>query len=157
MKPSEAALPPAEAEPEEAPKIGPPRPDAETLDFADVAATIRALPGNPFEADVASDTETAPAPEAAQTPARIWVQLAAATNKSAFPWEFGRIKRKAPDLLSDKTAWTAPLGSINRLLVGPFETEKEARDLVNALAELEIDSLSWTSDAGQEIEKLPAK
>ncbi|HEX8214158.1 MAG TPA: SPOR domain-containing protein [Allosphingosinicella sp.] len=90
-------------------------------------------------------------------PSRVWVQLAAAQDKSAFPGEFRRLKGKAPELLSGKSAWTAPMGKTNRLLVGPFKTEKEAREFVNKLSREQIDGFSWASDEGQKVEKLPSK
>lgn len=125
--------------------------------FADIVATISALPAE-AEAPPARKPAPKPAkPSPPPQPSRIWVQIAAAQDASAFPAEFRRIQRKAPELLSDKTAWTAPFRSTNRLLVGPFRTEKEARDLVNDLAKMNVDSFSWTSAAGQEIAKLPAR
>lgn len=144
------------------------------IDFADIAAEISAMEVNEVAVSTAPATpvpaETKPkAPKAKPVPAkkaepakprepsRIWVQLAAAQNKSAFPAEFRRIKSKAGKLLSDKTAWTSPLRATNRLLVGPFKTDKEARDLVNELSKLNISSYAWTSEAGQTIEKLPVK
>ncbi|HEY0626261.1 MAG TPA: SPOR domain-containing protein [Allosphingosinicella sp.] len=96
-------------------------------------------------------------PAKPKEPSRIWVQLAAAQNKAAFGAEFKRLKGKAPKLLDGKTAWTAPYRATNRLLVGPFKTEKEAREFVNELNKASISSFSWTSDAGQAIEKLTAK
>jgi tetratricopeptide (TPR) repeat protein len=94
---------------------------------------------------------------AAKEPSRIWVQLAAAQDKKGFPFDFKRLKTKAPKLLSDKTAWTTPIGTGNRLLVGPFKTEKEARALVNELSKAKLSSYSWVSEAGQKVEKIPAK
>lgn len=132
-----------------------PRPD-----FGDVITTVQALPAVEGDADLPrlASSEPAPAkkaqPQPSKQPKRIFVQLAASSNKAGFPDEYRRLTRKASALLAGKTAWTAPLGSTNRLLVGPFRTEKEARDLVNELAELGIDSYSWTSAEGQEIEKI---
>ena len=45
----------------------------------------------------------------------------------------------------------------NRLLVGPFKTDKEARDLVNGLAKLEVGSYPWKSEDGQKVEKVAAR
>lgn len=125
---------------------------ASTLNFGNVVAAVQSLGG--AEGNASGQNE--PRAAAAQAP-RIWVQLAASQNKAAFATEFRRLSGKAPGLLSGKTAWTAPFRSTNRLLVGPFETEKEARDLVNELAKLSIDSFSWTSTDGQEIEKIAGR
>lgn len=160
------------AAPAGTPAPGAAAPARPSIAFADVAATIAALPEaeqRPAAAQVKPAARPAPpaaakaapaakpAAAAPREPSRIWVQLAAAQDKSAFPAEFRRIKAKAPDLLGKMTAWTTPLRSTNRLLIGPFKTDKEARDLVNALSEKDIASYSWTSEAGQAIEKLPAK
>lgn len=147
------------------------------VDFGDVIEAVQGL-SSPIsssppqervelaQADVPAKAAPKPAakpeqkktqPPATKEPSRIWVQLAAAQNKSAFPDEFKRLKRKAAKPLASQTAWTAPLGRTNRLLVGPFKTEKEARDLVNELSKVEIASYSWVSDAGEKVEKLPAK
>lgn len=136
---------------------------AARADFAEVVTTVQSLPSAEGDADLPRLTKAAPAPakkakpEPSRQPKRIFVQLAASPNKTGFSDEYRRLTRKASALLSGKTAWTAPLGSTNRLLVGPFRTEKEARDLVNELAKLDIDSFSWTSAEGQEIEKIGAR
>ena len=85
------------------------------------------------------------------------MQIAGGANEAAMTSEFGRLKGKAPKLLGGRTAWTTPLRATNRLLVGPFQTTKEAQDFVNELAKLDLSSFSWTSPAGQEIVKLSAK
>ncbi len=96
-------------------------------------------------------------PPKPKEPARIWVQLAAGANKNVFPAEYKKMQAKAPKLLSGKTAWTAPLGATNRLLVGPFKTDKEARDLVNALSAVKVGSYPWKSEDGDKVEKVAAK
>lgn len=90
-------------------------------------------------------------------PSRIWVQVAAAQDKSAFPAEFKRLSARASAALSGKSAWTAPMGRTNRLLVGPFKTQKEALEFVNQLSKAKISSFSWVSDAGQKVDKVPAR
>jgi Flp pilus assembly protein TadD len=102
----------------------------------------------------------APAAKKAATPAeprRIWVQVAGGADKAALPREFARLKGKAPKLLAARTAWTTPLKATNRLLVGPFKTDKEAQDFVNELRKADLSGFAFTSEAGQKIEKLSAK
>lgn len=96
-------------------------------------------------------------PAKPREPSRIWVQVAGGANKADLPKAFNQLKAKAPKLLGGRTAWTTPLRATNRLLVGPFKTEKEARTFVNDLAKLKLDGFSWTSPEGQEITRLPAK
>jgi hypothetical protein len=109
--------------------------------------------------DTAAAKKDVPAkkPAAPAEPRRIWVQLAGGANKAALPMEFSRIKAKAPKLLATRTAWTTPLKATNRLLVGPFKTDKEAQDFVNELRKADLGGFAFTSEAGQKIEKLAAK
>lgn len=123
---------------------------------ADPAASKQAE-GKKGEAAASKQAQAKKAEPAAKEPSRIWIQLAAAQNKAAFPGEFKRFKAKAPKLLANQSAWTAPLGATNRLLIGPFKTAKEAKDLVNELAKVQISSYSWTSEAGQAVTKISAK
>ena len=146
--------------------------------FADVAAAIAALP-EPVKAEPekpAAKPEPKPVKEAAKKepakkepakkvakraepkePSRHWVQIAGGADKAAMPYEFKRLKGKAPKLLADQSAWTTPLNATNRLLVGPFKSAGEAQEFVNELAKADLSAFSWTSPAGQEIEKLVVK
>lgn len=90
-------------------------------------------------------------------PSRIWVQVAGGADAKSLPREFTRLKTKAPKLFAGKSAWTTPLRATNRLLVGPFASEKQAREFVNLLSKADLSGFSWTSPAGQEIKKLPAR
>jgi hypothetical protein len=94
----------------------------------------------------------APAPPA--HPARSWVQIAGGANRAALPREFARLRALAPQLLGRRDAYTTPLRATNRLLVGPFRNEAEALAFVNQLRRADIPAFAWTSDAGQEIERL---
>jgi hypothetical protein len=96
-------------------------------------------------------------PAAPAEPSRVWVQVAGGADKAALPREFTQLKTKAPKLLAARTAWTTPLKATNRLLVGPFKTDKEAQDFVNELKKADLTGFAWTSEAGQKIEKLSAK
>jgi Flp pilus assembly protein TadD len=90
-------------------------------------------------------------------PSRVWVQIAVGAQKGALPREFARLKAKAPKLLGARAAWTAPLNATNRLLVGPFSNSKEAQAFINQLKAADLSGFAWTSEAGDKIEKLPAK
>jgi hypothetical protein len=85
------------------------------------------------------------------------VQIARSRNDAGLAGEFRRIRTKAPKLFAGKLAWTADQGGTNRLLVGPFKSDKEAQAFVNQLKDEDVDAFSWTRAAGQEIKKLPAK
>ncbi|HLL29852.1 MAG TPA: SPOR domain-containing protein [Allosphingosinicella sp.] len=108
----------------------------------------------------AARAAAAPAKKPAAAPAdpsRVWVQIAGGADKAALPREYARLKAKAPRLLGAHSAWTAPLNATNRLLVGPFAGAKEAQSFVNQLKAQDLSGFAWTSEAGQKVEKLPAK
>jgi hypothetical protein len=103
----------------------------------------------------AQAAKTKPSPP--REPSRIWVQIAGGSDKAGLPREYARLKGQAPKLFGGMTAWTTPLRATNRLLVGPFKTENEAQAFVNQLNKAKLAGFSWTSSAGQVIEKLPAR
>jgi Flp pilus assembly protein TadD len=89
---------------------------------------------------------------------RIWVQLGGKPDEAALRAEFQRLKGRAPDLLGDKSAWTAPAGAASsRLLVGPFKTPEDADLFVGLLEDQGLRATAWTSQEGQEIVKLAAR
>jgi Flp pilus assembly protein TadD len=143
-----------------------PPPQAEAVPagsrLADLSATIAHI-AEPERAEArtgASKAKPAPASKPKAAPAessRAWVQIAVGAVKDSLPREYARLKSKAPKLLGSRSAWTAPLNSTNRLLVGPFASAKEAQAFVNQLKAQELSGFAWTSAAGQKVEKLPAK
>jgi hypothetical protein len=109
-----------------------------------------AAPGKPAAAPAKK-----PAP--VREPSRVWVQVAGGADRAALPHEFDRLKTKAPKLLGGRSAWAAKLNATNRLLVGPFADAESAQDFVNALRKADLTAFAWTSEAGEKVEKLPAK
>jgi cell division septation protein DedD len=116
------------------------------------APPAKAAPGK-----VTATTAKKAPPAPPKEPSRAWVQIAHLRNKAGLAVEYRRISGKAPKLFAGKSAWTAEQGGTNRLLVGPFKSDKEAQAFVNQLADEDVDAFSWTSAEGQEIEKLPAR
>jgi Flp pilus assembly protein TadD len=96
-------------------------------------------------------------PAPVREPSRVWVQVAGGADRAAFPHEFDRLKTKAPKLLGGRSAWAAKLNATNRLLVGPFADAESAQEFVNALRKADLTAFAWTSEAGEKVEKLPAK
>ena len=96
-------------------------------------------------------------PPPPKEPSRIWVQIAQGAEKGALGREFTRLKGKAGKAFGAHAGWTAAAGATNRLLVGPFKSDDEAQDYVNALKKGGLSAFAWTSAAGQKIEKLGAK
>ncbi len=161
-KPAEVAV--AAIEPSAPPPQAEAAPAGSRL--ADLSATLAEVAEDepPLTGATASKPKPAAAPAAKKAkpaappePSRTWVQIAVGAVKAALPREYTRLKAKAPKLLDGRGAWTAPLNSTNRLLVGPFAGAKEAQAFVNQLKAEDLSGFAWTSPAGQKIEKLPAK
>lgn len=95
-----------------------------------------------------------------KNPSRVWVQVATGRDRTALAFDWRRISRKAPDILGSKaensvTPHVATWGQTNRLLAGPFASKKAAQAAVSALKADGVDSFTFTSNAGQEIDQLP--
>ena len=90
-------------------------------------------------------------------PERIWVQVATGSNRAGLIGTLSRLRDKAPDALKGVSGATAPFKATNRVLVGPFKSQAEARAVVNKLSKQGIAATSWTSIAGQEVAKLPSR
>jgi tetratricopeptide (TPR) repeat protein len=99
--------------------------------------------------EVAEKPPARPKPPA--HPRRFWVQVATGRDLSAFRYDWRRISRKAPEILGDFKPMTTPWVEANRLLAGPFESEKAAEEAVGKLREAGLDSFTFTSEEGQEI------
>ena len=119
-------------------------PDAKASGDSVNLATIEA----PREAPPAA------APAEPEHPRRIWVQVATGRDREALRFDWRRISRQASRLLRDYKPHVVEWGQSNRLLAGPIEGTREARELVNALSERGIDTFSYTSPEGTEIQEL---
>lgn len=88
---------------------------------------------------------------------RYWVQVASGRNKGDLPKEWSRLKAKASSLLARRTPYVADGPGTNRLLIGPFDSLSDARDVVNKLDGAGVSTFPWTSAAGEDVDKLAAK
>ena len=97
-----------------------------------------------------------PAPKAAKPshPSRNWVQVATGRDRDALGFDWRRIARKADGVLDGKGPFTVTWGEANRLLAGPYDSPTEAREMVNRLKAMGIDSFTFTSEDGEVIEEL---
>jgi hypothetical protein len=169
IEPSPAELQPAAAHPafsdvaaliqslpveEESRRSAPPRAQAVVPASRPAATPARSTAANRPAPAPARTAARAPAPPA--HPSRHWVQLANG-ERSAFAYQLGRLRQAAPDLLRSRTAWWARNGSSERLLVGPFATAAEARAFVTQLSRQQVSAFPWTSEAGEEVARLPAR
>lgn len=92
-------------------------------------------------------------PEQPSHPSRIWVQVATGRDKAALNFDWKRMVREAPELFKGQrpniTAW----GQSNRLLAGPFASQKEATAFLAGLKKAGITGgFVWTSPAGQVVD-----
>lgn len=142
--------------------------------FEEIAALVQSLPAEtppaprqptqrpPAQADQPQRAQATQPRPAARTqrparpahPSRHWVQIAGGADRGALPREFARLRDAAPDLLRGRTPYVAAARATNRLLVGPFDSVDEAQRFVNRLAGKDIAAFTWTSVAGQEVERL---
>ena len=97
-----------------------------------------------------------PAPPA--HPSRIWVQIGVGRDKDAIAFDWRRYTRQEPELFKRREAYVSEMGRTNRILVGPFETQKAANQFVADLRKAGFEgALPWTSPAGQVVDPLSAK
>jgi Flp pilus assembly protein TadD len=103
----------------------------------------------------ARTTPPRPAARRPAQPSRRWVQIATVPDRAALAREFSRLRSRAPEALRNRSAYMAPFGrSSSRLLVGPFETARAAQELVTQLGRANVSAFAWTSEAGQEIDRV---
>ena len=90
-------------------------------------------------------------------PSRIWVQVATGRDKSALASDWRRMLKDDPAVFKGKKPFLTAWGQTNRLLTGPFETQKEANAFVAALRKVDFGgAFTWTSAAGQVVDPLGA-
>jgi hypothetical protein len=106
------------------------------------------------EAKAAAKAEAA---EKAKNPARIWVQIATGRDLKALAFDMGKLRKKHPDLLKGKDAWTSPWGATRRMVIGPFGSTSVAKSFVSGWMKAGGDGYIWQSTEGLAVEKLVEK
>ena len=96
--------------------------------------------------------EAKPKPPA--NPSRHYVQIATGRDRDALKFDWRRIARKADSLLDGKGPFVTKWVEANRLLAGPYPSKDAAREVMNKLKSMGIDSFTFTSDSGQAIDPL---
>lgn len=110
--------------------------------------------------DLKPEPKPAAKPEPPKNPSRVWVQVATGRDRKALAFDWRRISRKVPDVLGAKAKisvkpFVASWGQTSRLLAGPFDNEKAAQAAVSALKADGVDSFTFTSAAGEQVDELP--
>ncbi len=165
-----AAAPSATAAPLPPPPAPPPPAPSAPLRVADAFADLGDAVNDPRVGAEAVDISriavrrevAAPAPEPAAPkelpkpvhPSRHWVQIATGRDVDALRFDWRRLERSGGDLFKGMEPHITPWGAANRLLVGPVANREKARDLVKQLKEKGIDTFSYISPKGEEIQTL---
>jgi hypothetical protein len=95
-----------------------------------------------------------PTPPRPVHPSRQWVQVATGRDVAALEFDWRRIRRGADGLLDKYKPHVAAWGQTNRLVAGPFASEREAQQFVAKLKEKQVDSFRFTSAQGEEVRPL---
>ncbi|MBO9724545.1 MAG: SPOR domain-containing protein [Novosphingobium sp.] len=91
-------------------------------------------------------------------PSRIWVQIGVGRDKAAIAFDWRRYNKQAPALFKGREPYVSEMGRTNRILIGPFATQKAASSfMADAKKQGFSDALPWTSPAGQVVDALSAK
>lgn len=113
---------------------------------------------DPKAKDKGKDKSRDTKPETPSHPSRIWVQVATGRDKNALNFDWKRMVREAPELFKGQRPHIASWGQTNRLLAGPFASQKEANAFLVSLKKQGITGgFIWTSPAGQVVDAVGAK
>jgi hypothetical protein len=105
------------------------------------------------EARYRAQSETGTARSGSPAGGRHWVQIAHTERMSALAEQYRQVRARAPALVEGRNAWTVADRSTNRLLIGPFDSERAAHDYIDQLGARRIAAIPWES-AGQSIDRL---
>ncbi|MDE1916060.1 MAG: SPOR domain-containing protein [Sphingomonadales bacterium] len=95
------------------------------------------------------------APPPPAYPSRVWVQVGVGRSADRIAFDWRKMTRENPKLLAGQKAWTSNWGRTNRVLVGPFDDEADAKAfLVKAKKAGLDDAFMWLSAEGQEVDEL---
>lgn len=91
-------------------------------------------------------------------PSRIWVQIGVGRDKAAIGFDWRKFVKASPALFKGRQAFISDMGRTNRILVGPFETQKAAAAFQAQARKAEFGgAFVWTSPAGQVVDALAGK
>ncbi|MBX9642913.1 MAG: SPOR domain-containing protein, partial [Novosphingobium sp.] len=92
------------------------------------------------------DAKDTKAKEAKSQPSRIWVQVATGRDKSALGFDWRKLARDNPELFKGLKSGVTAWGQSNRLLAGPFATQKEAAAFLAKLKKAGVSgAFVWSS------------
>ena len=101
------------------------------------------------------DPKDVKAKEGKAQPSRIWVQVATGRDKSALGFDWRKLARENAELFRVLKPSTTIWGQSNRLLAGPFASQKEAAAFLAKLKKAGVSgAFVWSSPAGQVVDAL---
>jgi Flp pilus assembly protein TadD len=108
------------------------------------------------KADAKAEKAKQKKPTPPQHPSRIWVQIGVGRDKAAIAFDWRRYAKQAPALFRGRQAYVSEMGRTNRILAGPFASQKAADQFLADLKKAGIGGgVVWTSPAGQIVDALP--
>lgn len=95
------------------------------------------------------------APPPPKYPSRVWVQVGVGRDFKRIAYDWRQMSRDYAKILKGMPAWTADWGRTNRVLVGPFDDQADAKAFEAKLKKAGRDgAFMWLSDEGQEVDPL---
>ena len=131
--------------------------DALAAKGKDKAARDKALKDKALKDKAAKDAKEAKDAKAAELtqPSRVWVQVATGRDKTALGSDWRKLVKNNPEVFKAKKPFVAAWGQANRLLAGPFGSQKEAAAFLAALKKAGVGGgFIWSSPAGQAVDPL---
>ncbi len=105
-----------------------------------------------------ADAKKAEAKKLASQPSRIWVQIGVGRDKAAIAFDWRKFNKDHAAAFKGRQAFMSDMGRTNRMLVGPFATQKAASAFLAELKAAKFDrGFIWTSAAGQAVDPLAGK
>jgi len=136
-------------------KIQPARPEPKPEPEAEPQPSKAQLKAEEAKAAKAKAARKPPPPS---HPSRIWVQIGVGRDKGAIAYDWRRLSRQSPAVFKGQKPSTTEMGRTNRILAGPFETQKAASEWLAQVTKAGVDgAFIWTSPAGQVVDPLQEK
>ncbi|WP_206241484.1 SPOR domain-containing protein [Novosphingobium terrae] len=95
------------------------------------------------------------APPPPKYPSRVWVQVGVGRDFKRIAYDWRQMSRDYAKILKGMPAWTTDWGRTNRVLVGPFDDQADAKAFEAKLKKAGREgAFMWLSDEGQEVDPL---
>ena len=124
-------------------------------EFGKVAAAPAPASGAVDIRKIAAPRPAPKAPPPPKHPSRIWVQVGIGRENSRILFDWRKNAKAEPALYKGHTPYISDWGQTNRVLVGPFETEAEAKAYNEKMHKAgHTDTHIWMSSEGQVVDSI---